>query len=122
MMKLSRILVDTLEEIAPEAHSKFVTHPTNKKILRASMLRPSHGMLKVSLLCCKKMHSTLMRLDESQIHMIHVQVIKQLMIRNMHSRGTQMTKNMRALVLNKMMTSLFSAKKKCRSSWSCYSN
>ena len=57
IMKLRGILVDMLEEIAPEARSKFVTHQNNKKIFHTSMLKPLHGMLKVSLVCYKKIIS-----------------------------------------------------------------
>ena len=49
-MKLRGILVDMLEEIAPEVHSKFVTHQNEKKVSCVSMLKPLHGMLKASLL------------------------------------------------------------------------
>jgi len=50
IMKLRGILVDILEEIAPEVYSKFVTYQNEKKVLYVSMLKPLYGMLKASLL------------------------------------------------------------------------
>ena len=56
-MKLQGVLVDILEKIAPEVCSQFVTCQNDKKVLRASMLKPSHGTLKASLLYCQQFAS-----------------------------------------------------------------
>ena len=57
IMKLRGILVDMLEEISPEACSKFVMYQNNKKTLCVSMLKPLQGMLKVALLHYKQFAS-----------------------------------------------------------------
>ena len=54
IMKLRGILVDMLEEISPEACSKFVTYQNNKKTLQRSMSKLLHGIIKASLLWYKQ--------------------------------------------------------------------
>ena len=60
-MKLRGILVEILEEIDPEAHSKFVTHQHNKKKLYASML----GFLRHHYYATHNLCPMLRRLDAS---------------------------------------------------------
>ena len=52
-MKLRDVLVDKLLEIENSTHSDHTAHQNDKKISHANMLKPLHGMLKVSSPYCK---------------------------------------------------------------------
>ena len=68
-MKIYRVLVDILCEIAPKACKDFVTCENNNKILHANMLKPLYSTLKVLILYYQKFISDITKVEcELNLH------------------------------------------------------